>query len=240
VFIYYPAERLSDLAARFPKINELFRRTILDANLSAIKSREFKARKDRLIIADALLAEAEGLDRVDRLELIQLILDGDFRGADSTLDRLVEVKPKQGIINAIRSIFYDFSPGREGILKARDVADRTSDIDFLSRLNVMSTRDAIFRKAVADVENLTQKYFDTIIAKLLKKVVPRARLIQEEELGKLIKRRAYIEEERDLSSSRTSFMHQIEERSQSESSLYVWSVCLVALLNRLIQAYPCY
>ena len=188
---YNVAERLSDVTARFPKINELLRKGILDAKLGTIKFQDFKTLKERLIVIDVLLTKVDGLDQTHRLELIQLVLDGDLQRVESILDRPHEPKPKPNpwSFSNIRSIFYekDSSAGRDAHSAERSiVADRTSDVDFLSRLNVISTYDTLLQSAVAEARNLAQNHFDTIISKLLKKLVPSAHRIQQEEFMKLI------------------------------------------------------
>jgi hypothetical protein len=221
-FIRKLSERLSDVTARYPKIDELLQKAIHDAQLSKIKPRKFKDLKERLIIIDVLLTEREDFDQSTQSELIDLILNGDFQGVDDILHRSHEPKQKRvgWVTTFIRYMFGDesSSPDQEIVSRARHTAARMPDADFLLRLKGISTYGTLVQKTIADAQNIAEDYFDTTISKLLRKIWDPALRIRQAEGAKTIQRTVSIAEEQDTNRYLTDFMRQIEERSQSEST----------------------
>jgi hypothetical protein len=189
-----------------------------------------------------LLEQRQDLDPTQRQELIQLILKDDWQGINSVLAGSSKEDSNQAksrtkgpkgwwpssIIRLIIRKFFvneDLSQIDKLAQEAYNIAAGTSDSDFLLRLKDISVDDDTLKAAIADTKILAQRHFDSVISKLLKKLVPGAVHIQQTDCAKQIQREASSQAENDTDRFRTEFIRRIEEQSQSESISLVALVC---------------
>ena len=211
----------------YPKIGDLLRKTIDDAKLDNIKSREFKSNKERLVMIYFLLNQRKDLDQTKRQELIQSILvKYDMQSARNILAGPSKDDFKQTKSNTLwlpiivlRDMLFneDVSPPNL-FQEARDIAAHMSDPDFLMDLKKsLSLDDETFKTTVANTEAMAQSYFEVTISNLLNKLLPRARHIQQEECIKQVQRELSSQAKKDIEGFRMEFIREIEEGSESES-----------------------
>ena len=201
-----PAVPLSDVTLlSIRRLTPCSRKLFSTPKLSIIKQRDFKILKERLVIIDMLLTErAKDLDRSKR----EGTDPGDSRRRRAKGEEHPRGRHGSGQADTnrhpaafdLRFPFQDQSPGQKSIQQAQTVAAHESDVAFLSKLGVISAHDILLQPAVANAENIAQNYFDTTISKLLKKLVPGARSIQQEgmPLQKQIQREVLSEEGKDI------------------------------------------
>lgn len=215
----------------YPKIGDLLRKTIDDAKLDNIKSREFKSNKERLVMIYFLLNQRKDLDQTKRQELIQSILvKYDMQSARNILAGPSKDDFKQTKSNTLwlpiivlRDMLFneDVSPPNL-FQEARDIAAHMSDPDFLMDLKKsLSLDDETFKTTVANTEAMAQSYFEVTISNLLNKLLPRARHIQQEECIKQVQRELSSQAKKDIEGFRMEFIREIEEGSESESKSWV-------------------
>jgi hypothetical protein len=228
------SELFSGLTALYPNIGELFQKTIHDAKLDSIKTREFKSRKDRLIMIRFLFDQLKALDLAKRRELIQLVIvKDDLQGVRRVIDGSGE--EDAGVVmskviwvhTTVRNLLIDAteSHAQKLIKQGRDSASRMTDPEFLLYLRDIPDEDETLKTAVTSIKNIIQSHFTAIIPKLLKSLVHKAAHLQQEDIKKQIRREASSEAHKDASRFRTEFICEIEKHSQSESTLYVVLAC---------------
>lgn len=212
----------------YPKIGELFRKTIHDAKLSTIQSNDYKSRRDRLLEVVSLFDQRKDLDQTKRRELVQLIIvKEDRQGVQRLLDSSSQEtsqqtksknwwsSPTQTFRSFSEALSFTPKPSRQ----TRSMAILTSDPESLLHLNDISEDDETLQKAVADTINLAHNYLNATISKLSKKLVHGALYIQQEDCKKRVQQEAASLSEMDMDRLRKEFIREIEMLSQSESNL---------------------
>jgi hypothetical protein len=217
------------LTAVYPRIGELYRKTIHEAKLNTIQSKDYKSRKDRLLEVVSLFDQRKDLDHTKRRELVQLILvKDDFQGAQRLLDGSSQENSQQtkskskSWTQTFRSFSEVLSLTSKPSRQTRSMAVLTSDPESLLRLNDISGDDETLQKAVADTINFAHNYLNATISKSLKKLVHGALHIQQEDCKKRVQQEAASLSEMDMDCLQKEFIRKIEMLSQSESNLYAY------------------
>jgi hypothetical protein len=215
----------------YPRIGELFRKTIHEAKLNTIQAKDYKSDKDRLLEIVSLFDQRKDLDHTKRRELVQLILvKDDFQGVQRLLDGSSQensqqtkskskswwLSPTQTFRSVSEAFYFTSKPTRQ----TRSMAVLTSDPESLLRLHDISGDDETLQKAVAHTITIAHNYLNATISKSLNKLVHGALHIQQEDCKKRVQQDAASLSEMDMDCLQKEFIRDIEMLSQSESNLY--------------------
>lgn len=180
-----------------------------------------------------VLRKRQSLPEDQRLELVRLILnDGDKAQVrvivgDSEDDMALGTGPSHKPWTVKNVVVHLFSKG-EGetpstehklVAHARNFASSASDIEFLSRLNDIRSREPLLRDAVANVETLAIDYLKATISKLLQRMCQESFVIQQDDCKKQFKREADRRIEQIQHDLRADFIRKIEAHSRSDEKL---------------------
>lgn len=226
------SERLAGIVALYPRIGELFRRVVSGADLSKITSRVFLAHKERLITVAMVLRKRQSLPEDQRQELVRLILnDGDKAQVrdivgDSEDDIAVGTGPshkpwsmKGAVLNFFKAEGEEPPTEHKLIVHARHFASTATDVEFLSRLNDIRSREPMLRDAVAYVETVAVDYFKATISNLLQRICRESLVIQQDDCKKQFKRETASRTEQIQHNIRVDFIRTIEAHSRSDDNL---------------------
>lgn len=216
----------ADLAEMFPRIGDHFKRTMEQSNFGYIKTPEFQRIKQKLMTLQFVLDNCDDLSEEQRQQLIFLIMSGGtrkhpgFGKAKEFLDTIVRKSEGETQSSSRWSLLTWFqtadqvsSPAQQMLQQALELTKQTSDTDFLSGAEQLSSLGDPVHAAVVKAVELAQTYFDEMATKTLKKVVDNVFDIQKDDLFKHVQREASNREQKAAAMTRQNFLRTIEEKS---------------------------
>ena len=226
---------MSDLTALYPSLGELFDRTLKDAKIGVIKSREFQRIKEQLIVLQFILEKCAPLHYNQREKVISLILSaqpvghGRFSKASEILDSTIidhSKAPESSrswwwpLISIFGSTDKTLSPVQQMVQQALEVERKTSDAEFLSQGERLKSIGDSVQAAVSEAVKIAQSHFNDIVVKTLKKFLDGARRIQKDECMRHIGLEASSQAHKDSVNNRNDLLRAIEQQSLSASQQY--------------------
>lgn len=224
---------MSDLIALYPSIGELFDRTLKNAKVGVIKSREFQRIKEQLIILRIVLDKCDALHDSQREKVVSLIMSDQSDGrerffkANNFLDSTIVDDSKgnpESSTSWWKSLFGSTdkikSPAQRMMQQALEAAKKTSDAEFLSQGARLGSLGDSVQAALSDAVKIAQSHFNDVISKTLKKVLDGARHIQRDECMRHIRLEASNQEQKDSANNRSDFLRAIEQQSLLEFQQY--------------------
>lgn len=217
----------------YPSIGELFDRTLENAKIGVIKSREFQRIKEQLIVLHFVLEKFDALQDSQRKRVVSLIIsdqsDGDdrFLSAREFLDSTDIGNSKANPESS--SLWWQWpfgstekhpSTAQRMMQQAFEVARQTSDGEFLSQRERFASLGNSVQAAASKATKIAQSHFNDVIVKTLKTMLDGVLHIQRDECMTLIRLEASDQELKDSTKTRTRFLRAIENKSLSESQQY--------------------
>ena len=222
---------MSDLIALYPRIGRLFNRTLKDAKIGVIKSREFRRIKEQLIVLQFVLDNCDPL-QYSQEHVMSLFLSaqpdkrGRFSKASETLDSTIidNSKALESSKSWWPSIFGSTdktpSPVQQMVQQALEVERKTSDAEFLSQGERLKSLGDSVQAAVSEAVKIAQSHLNDIVVKTLKKLLDGARCIQKDECMRHMGLEASNQEHKDSVKNRNDLLRAIEQQSLSASQQY--------------------
>ncbi|KAG1840861.1 hypothetical protein C8R48DRAFT_739797 [Suillus tomentosus] len=220
---------LNTLIALYPDIGEELRRK---EHSEKINTRNFKDCKERICIARNVLGNSADMPKESRESFINIILREDMSHVKETLKSIskgnVPHEKPRGIVSTVWSKFTSIVlPDLDlhifgKTLKEAD-ADSISDAQFLTELDNAEI-PPILRKIVEDTRAAALDHFRSNLTKQTRFLVHFALRIQTEQCSLQVQREAASHEEEQLTELRRSFIHEINDLSQTGYHAYTFVI----------------
>ncbi|KAG1886418.1 uncharacterized protein F5891DRAFT_1082392 [Suillus fuscotomentosus] len=222
---------LNDLIALYPEIGKELRGK---EHSGKINTRNFKDGKERICMARNVLRNSADMPKESSETLINIILHEDMTHVKETLKSIskgnIPPEKPRGMVYTFWSKFTGSSivlpdldlPLFGKTLKEVD-ADSISDTQFLTELDNVEM-PPILRKIVEDTRAAALDHFRSNLTKQTRFLVHFALRTQTEQCSLQVQREAASHEEEQLTELRRTFIHEINDLSQTGSHAYTFVI----------------
>ncbi|TFY77300.1 hypothetical protein EWM64_g6712 [Hericium alpestre] len=223
-------DRFRNMCTIYPKVGAYFKEALQETKLDTIKSTDFRAIKERLLVLYTLFRTHKSMSQSTRSELVSVVLnDGNFQNLSRVLDG--NPRAKGGVFVTIAttmSYFWGSSPDSSKsetdalVKEARGVVFELSDAEFLRKSAESKKQEdqPLIKSAVADITQIARDQLIKTLSGVHKKILHRTIFLQREECQKQLEREVKNEDALALHEARAAFLRQIAERSQAQSNLF--------------------